>query len=185
MIPEPNFPAIPDEFVGRKPQLEAFRRTLKQGAATGRTPSFAVLGAWGIGKSSLLMKCSAVSAEPQFNMLPVPFSVSRELGDYRRFAELLVDAFGECTARTQSIQANVRREVQNWKLERVNVGPLSFQRETSQLFLTSGTAILRHAVQDAWRRFIQPAQLNGVVFFLDETIPLPLPPLTHFPLAIF
>lgn len=165
MIPEPNFPAKPDEFVGRKPQLEVFRRTLKQGAATGRTPSFAVLGAWGIGKSSLLMKCSAVSAEPQFNMLPVPFSVSKELGDYRRFAELLVDAFGECIARTRSIQANVRREAQNWKLKRVNVGPLSFQRETAQLFLTSGTAIHRHAVQDAWRRFIQPAQLNGVVFY--------------------
>lgn len=168
MIPEPNFPAKPDEFVGRKPQLEAFRRALKQGAATGRTPSFAVLGALGIGKSSLLLKCSAVCAEPQFNMLPVPFSVSKELGDYRRFAELLVDTFGECIARTQSIQANVRREVQNWKLKRMNVGPFSFQRETSQLFLTSGTAILRHAVQDAWRRFIQPAQLNGVVFFLDD-----------------
>ena len=47
MIPEPNFPAKPDEFVGRKPQLEAFRQALRQGIATGRTPSFAVLGEMG------------------------------------------------------------------------------------------------------------------------------------------
>jgi hypothetical protein len=78
VIPEPNFPAKPDEFVGRKPQLEAFRPTLKQGAATGRTPSFAVLGAWGIGKSSLLMKCSAICSKPEHAMLPVFFSVSTD-----------------------------------------------------------------------------------------------------------
>src|SRR5205807_1646110 len=37
-------------------------------------PQFSNSPPTGIGKSSLLMKCSAVSAEPQFNMLPVPFS---------------------------------------------------------------------------------------------------------------
>lgn len=31
MIPEPNFPAKPEEFVGRKLQIEAFRRALQQG----------------------------------------------------------------------------------------------------------------------------------------------------------
>jgi hypothetical protein len=60
VIPESNFPAKPDEFVGRKPQLEAFRQALRQGIVTGRAPSFAVLGEWGIGKSSLLSKCSAI-----------------------------------------------------------------------------------------------------------------------------
>jgi hypothetical protein len=48
MIPEPNFPAKPEEFVRRKVQIQAFRRALQQGLATGRTPSFAVLGEWGI-----------------------------------------------------------------------------------------------------------------------------------------
>jgi len=168
VIPEPNFPVQPDEFVGRQPQIDAFRHTLRQGIATARTPSVAVLGDWGIGKSSLLMKYAAVCVEPEFNMLPVPFSVSKELGDYRRFAELLVDAFGGCVARSQPIQLRVRREAQNWKLNHLNVGPLALQRETPQLFLTSGTAILRHAIQDAWRWFIHPAQLNGVMFFLDD-----------------
>ena len=114
MIPEPNFPAKPDEFVGRKPQLEAFRQALRQGIVTGRTPSFAVLGEWGIGKSSLLSKCSAICEEPEFEMLPVPFSVSNELGDYRRFAELLLDTLGGCLARAQSVQARIRGEAQNW-----------------------------------------------------------------------
>lgn len=168
MIPEPNFPAKPNEFVGRKLQIEAFRNALRQGVATGRTPSFAVLGEWGIGKSSLLLKCSAVCDEPEFKMLAVPFSVSKELGDYRQFAETLLDTFSDCVARSPSVEARIRRELQNWKLKRVNVGAFALDRNTQQFFLSSGTAILKHAIQDAWRRFIRPTQLNGVVFLLDD-----------------
>src|SRR5215469_14421123 len=52
MRPEPNFPVRPDEFVGRRQQIEAFREALQQGLAAGRTSSFAILGDWGIGKSA-------------------------------------------------------------------------------------------------------------------------------------
>src|SRR6266516_188534 len=53
MRPEPNFPVRPDEFVGRRQHIEAFREALQQGLTAGRTSSFAILGDWGIGKSSL------------------------------------------------------------------------------------------------------------------------------------
>jgi hypothetical protein len=168
VIPEPNFPVKPTEFVGRRPQVDAFRQALRQGIATGRTPSFAILGEWGIGKSSLLLKCSVVCEEPEFKMLPVPFSVSKELGDYRQFAETLLDTFSESVARSPSVETRIRRELQNWKLRRVNVGAFLLDRDTPQFFLSSGTAILKHAIQDAWRRLIRPAQLNGVIFFLDD-----------------
>lgn len=182
MIPEPNFPVKPNEFVGRKLQIEAFRQALRQGITTGRTPSFAVLGEWGIGKSSLLLKCSAVCSE--FKMLPVPFSVSKELGDYRHFAETLLDTFSETLARYPSLETRVRRELQNWKLKRVNVGAFSLDRNELQFFLSSGTAILKHAMQDAWRRFIQPAHLNGVVFFLDDLHNLSTPSPDSVALAV-
>ena len=76
MIPEPNFPARPDEFVGRNGHIEAFRQVLAQGLLAGRTPSFAVLGDWGVGKSSLLLKYFTICAGPEYAMLPVFFSVS-------------------------------------------------------------------------------------------------------------
>jgi len=168
VIPEPNFPANPDEFVGRKPQLEAFRRALQQGRKTGRSPSFAVLGDWGIGKSSLLLKCSAICAEAQYNMLPVQFSVSKELADYRNFAEGLLDTFSESLAHSRSATVRVQRELKNWKISRVSVGAFTVDRDSPQFFLSSGSAILRHALRDAWRRFISPAGFNGVIFFLDD-----------------
>jgi hypothetical protein len=93
-VPEPNFmnfPAQPDEFVGRNSQIEGFRQVLAQGLLTSRTPSFAVLGDWAVGKSSLLLKYSAICSRPQYAILPVFLSVSTELCDYKCFAECLLD----------------------------------------------------------------------------------------------
>ena len=53
--------------------------------------SFAVLGDWGIGKSSLLLKFAAISARPEHRFLPVSLSVGTDLIDYRRLAERLLD----------------------------------------------------------------------------------------------
>ncbi len=67
MIPEPNFPAKPEDVVGRQEQVQTFRQALQQGLITGRTASFAILGDWGVGKSSLILKFADVCTEPSFN----------------------------------------------------------------------------------------------------------------------
>src|SRR5205807_7407296 len=87
VLPEPNFPAKPDQFIGRYPQIQAFEEALRQSAVTRRMPSFAVLGDWGIGKSSLLVKFAAISARPEHRFLPVSLSVGTDVADHRRFAE--------------------------------------------------------------------------------------------------
>jgi hypothetical protein len=168
VIPEPNFPAQPDEFVGRNTQVEAFRQVLAQGLLTGRTPSFAVLGDWGVGKSSLLLKYSAICASLEYGMLPVFFSVSTELSDYKRFAEGLLDTFTRALETSDSLETTLIGELQKWKLSRLSVGGVSFERQGAEPFLSSGTAILKHALHRAWREFIRPARIKGVIFFLDD-----------------
>jgi hypothetical protein len=168
MIPEPNFPANPDEFVGRQPQIESFRRLVQQGLTVRRTISTAVLGDWGIGKSSLLLKLATICSESNYRMLPVFLSISKELGNYLNFAENLLDRLGMTLIAEGDLTTRLRGEVQNWKLTRVNVGGLTLDRERPQFFLSSGTALLRHALSDAWTKFLRPANLQGAVFFLDD-----------------
>ncbi len=168
MVPEPNFPARPDEFVGRSTHIEAFEQVLTQGMLTGRTPSFAVLGDWGVGKSSLLLKYSAICSGAEYSVLPVFFSVSTELCDYRRFAEGLLDTFTRALENSESLASRMRNELQKWRLRRLSVAGVSFDRHGPEFFLNSGTAILKHALHEAWSQFIRPARLNGVVFFLDD-----------------
>jgi hypothetical protein len=101
-------------------------------------------------------------------MLPVFFSVSTELDDYKHFAECLLDTFTHALETSDSLGTRLLGELQKWKLKRLSIGPVSLDREGPEFFLSSGTAILKHALHDAWKQFIHPAQLRGVIFFLDD-----------------
>ncbi|MGE5113255.1 MAG: AAA family ATPase [Acidobacteriaceae bacterium] len=168
MLPEPNFPVKPDQFIGRRSQIETFRQGLQHGLATGRTSSFATLGEWGIGKSSLLLKFANICAEPAFAMLPVFISASKDIHDYLRFAESLLDKFAEALLAVPSLQTRLRVELRNWRFKRVDLGGFGLERESRRLFLSSGSSLLRHTLREAWDHFLRPARLNGAIFFLDD-----------------
>jgi len=168
LIPKPNVPVRPGDFVGRKVQLEALRSILQQGLETGTTSSVAVLGDWGIGKSSLLLKFSAACSESGYRMLPVFLSVSSDLGDYLCFAQSLLDKLAGTLATASSLAARLRSEVQNWRLKRVSLAGFQLDREASPFFLTSGSTLLRHTLAEVWERFLRPAHISGAIFFLDD-----------------
>jgi hypothetical protein len=167
VLPEPNFPVKPDEFIGRQSHLDTFADALHSSTETGRMASFAVLGDWGIGKSSLLLKFASTCSGSTTRMLPVTFSISKDISDYLRFAEALCDRLADALLASESLATRMRAEIENWKLTRVGVGAVAFDRKPKQYFLSSGSALLRHALSEAWNHFIRPAY-SGAVFFLDD-----------------
>ncbi len=167
MLPEPNFPVNPGEFIGRKEHLDSFAEALQHSTLTGRMASFAILGDWGIGKSSLLLKFAATCSDSAFRMLPVTLSVSKDISDYMRFAERLCDRLAHALLTSDSLATRVRAEIENWKLTRVSVGALTVDRQSRRYFLSSGSALLQHALLEAWTHFIRPAYA-GAIFFLDD-----------------
>src|SRR5205807_6208940 len=168
MLPQPNFPVRADEFVGRQQQVEIFRQSLQQGLVTGRTASFAILGDWGIGKSSLLLKLAALCSQPPFAMLPVFVSVPTDIPDYLRLAEVLLGQFADVLLTAPKMQARLRSKLRNWRFERVDFGGVALKRESPRVFLSSGSSLLRHMLTEAWDHFLRPAGLNGAIFFLDD-----------------
>ena len=168
MLPEPNFPVRPDDFVDRTQQIEGFRRALQLGLATGRTSSFAILGDWGIGKSSLLLKFATVCTEPAFAMLPVFISASKDISNYLQFAESLLDKFAEALMTAPNLQTRLQAELRNWRFKRASLGAFDLERDSPRLFLSSGSSLLRHTLKKAWDRYLRGARLNGAIFFLDD-----------------
>jgi hypothetical protein len=167
MLPEPNFPVNPGEFIGRKEHLDSFAEALQHSTLTGRMASFAILGDWGIGKSSLLLKFAATCSDSALQMLPVTLSVSKDISDYMRFAERLCDRLAHALLTSDSLATRVRAEIENWKLTRVSVGALTVDRQSRRYFLSSGSALLQHALLEVWTHFIRPAYA-GAIFFLDD-----------------
>jgi hypothetical protein len=59
-------------------------------------------------------------------------------------------------------------ELRNWKLKRLNLGAIGLERQSSRLFLSTGSSLLRYTLKEAWDHFFRPAQLNGAIFFVDD-----------------
>ncbi len=175
MLPEPSFPAKPADFIGRIREIDSFEAALRHGVIAKRTPSFAVLGSWGIGKSSLLFKLADSCSQQRPPILPVHLSVSQDIPDYLRFAESLCDKLADALAGSESLTARLRNEARNWRFKQVKAGPVTVERDPQRRFLTSGSALLRHTLAEAWHRFVLPARLAGAVFFLDDLQNLSLP----------
>ena len=168
MLPEPSFPVSPDEFVGRRSEIDTFREALRHGLAAGRTSSFAILGDWGIGKSSLLLKFADICSEPTCALLPVFLWVSADIHDYLRLTEILLDKFTEALLSLPNLGARLRTELQDWWFKRAHFSAVGFERESPRLFLSTGTSLLRHTLKEAWDRFLRPAGLKGAIFLVDD-----------------
>jgi hypothetical protein len=168
MLPEPNFSVGPDEFVGRREQTEVFRQALQHGLEAGRTESFAVLGDWGLGKTSLLLRFAALCSEPPFGMLPVFILLPTNIPDYLRLAEIMLDQFADTLLAAPKMKSHLRAKLSNWRFQRIDFGSVGLENESRRLFLSTGRSLLRRTLKEAWDHFLRPARLNGAVFFLDD-----------------
>src|SRR6201982_444900 len=85
-----------------------------------------------------------------------------------RLAESRLDKFGDALLAMPNLGARVPQELRNWRLKRLNLGAGGLERHSRRLFLSSGSSLLRHKLNEAWDHFFRPAQLNGAIFFLDD-----------------
>ncbi len=101
-------------------------------------------------------------------MLPVFISASKDIHDYLRLAESLLDKFAEAMLAVPNLHTRLRTELRNWRFKRVDLAGFGLERESPRLFLSSGSSLLRHTLNEAWRHFLTAARLNGAIFFLDD-----------------
>src|ERR1700745_3983268 len=85
-----------------------------------------------------------------------------------RLAESRLDKFGDALLAMPKLEARLRAELRNWRFKRLNLGAVDLERHSRHLFLSSGSSLLRHKLNEAWDHFFRPAQLNGAIFFLDD-----------------
>src|SRR3989344_6714345 len=89
----PGSPVDPHDFIGRIQYLEEFKQKLRQ-TMSGSLASMSVAGGYGIGKTSFLHKCKAITEE--MNALPIYFSLN-EIDELSRemLAKILIERVQE------------------------------------------------------------------------------------------
>ena len=166
MIPpnpfNPGSPVDPHDFIGRIQYLEEFKQKLRQ-TMSGSLASMSVAGGYGIGKTSFLHKCKAITEE--MNALPIYFSLN-EIDDLNRetLAKILIER----------VQEKIKEEV---ILQRISSGVLGALKRI-KIKTESGMELsisdfkenicpnLQSALSAAWKN-LQNAK-TAVVFLIDE-----------------
>lgn len=170
---EPHLPIKPIYFVGRGEEIGRFRRNIEAGLSSGRTASSAILGEWGLGKSSLLLKLLSILKSDYKDSVGIDLTVTEGLVNYYTFCQALLDRFHlQLSQNSEVLSKKTRTEIHKWRLSKIELFGLSAERN-SKYYLTSGTSLLQHNLEEIWHSFLVPSKVKQIVFFLDDLHLLP------------
>lgn len=164
---EPNLPIRPAFFVGREEEIRRFRMNAEAGLYSGRTASSAILGEWGIGKSSLLLKFLSILQQEYRDSIGVDMTISEGLANFYMFAQSLLDSFYLRLSKGSNLTKKARDEIHKWRVSKVEIFGVSAERDR-KYYLTSGVSLLQHNLQEIWEDFLVPSKIKQVIFFLDD-----------------
>ncbi len=167
----PKHPADPEYFVNREEIIQAFTKCLKRTAKIKpRKPdNIAILGDWGIGKTSVLMEFEYIALE-----------LSEELNAFAAFIELTPSTstdFTQFAVRTRdeiersfrvsdmSLLAKLKKElIPNWRLKTIDLGVVTIERRYSEKSMIT-------SFEDSLRELWNILEKNGIevaILMLDD-----------------
>ena len=164
---KPNYPTDPEYFVGREKEIERFRYNIEQGSLY-KLDSMAVLGQWGIGKTSMLIKYKDIIQKDFTQVIPITLSITTDLKDFTKFAQTLLDVFQVQLLKYHGFDNKIRGELSNWTLKKLSLLGLEIESEKTSPFLTTGSNLLNFKLREIWDKFLKKSDVRGVVFFLDD-----------------
>lgn len=170
---QPDLPIQPAYFVGREEELNRFRWIIEEGRNSGRTSSAAILGEWGIGKSSLLLKFLSILQNEYKDSIGIDMSVSEGLADFYMLAQALLDCLQlQLSKGVGNLTKKTMEEIHKWRISKIELFGVSAEK-SRQYYLTSGVTLLQHNLREIWESFLAPSKIKQVIFFLDDIHLLP------------
>ncbi len=166
MIPpnpfNPGSPVDPHDFTGRIQYLEDFKQKLRQ-TMNGSLASMSVAGGYGIGKTSFLHKCKAITEE--MGALPIYFSLN-EIDELSRetLAKILIERIQEKVKEEvilQRIASSILGALKRIRVKTESGVELSIGDSKDNAFLN-----LHSALSATWKD-LQGVK-KAIVFMIDE-----------------
>ena len=172
----PQHPAQSQYFAGRKAELEQFRKAAFNSAKLDPpTPTnFALLGSWGMGKTSLLYEFKQVALQElqdQISCASFFFALSpQSCRTWDDFTGYFLRRVRSTMAATEGIRTKVLEEKKSWDLE-FNLGPVSGHRQRQKV-----PPDLEEALESLWLKHLKPKGAELALVLLDDLHYFPITP---------
>ena len=155
-------------FANRHPQQVQFVQSLHAATAP-LSPgpwNTAVVGPWGIGKTSLLRRFARLAASHDPPLGVAVLSATSALGSLDAFASMLLRRVEQDLRAQMSLAERVRREVSRWE-PRVSLSPLSASRHDGASYVGLGADLLYSELRRLWNQALE-TRVAAVLICLDD-----------------
>lgn len=166
----PQHPAPPQFFAGRKSEIDAFRKAaLNSAKIRPSTPiNYAILGSWGMGKTSLLYEFKQIALEElkeTINCTSFFLALSpQSCKSWDDFSNHFLKSARSTVAATEGIRSKIVEEVKKWEVG-VNAGFASAKRVKGA---SSSSPDFIEALENLWHKHLKPKGTEIAFVFLDD-----------------
>ncbi|ODS38376.1 MAG: hypothetical protein A7316_08180 [Candidatus Altiarchaeales archaeon WOR_SM1_86-2] len=164
---DPRQPTEPEFFIGREEYIEKFNKNMERTLYGKKPTSFAILGEWGVGKSSLLLKLKA-NIDKNKNVITTRISIGSDIPDYYAFCQLLVDKINIDLTKNRRIPQKIRDNIFEWKFKEVKLGVVTAQKKEKTMYLSTGNMLLEYNLKTLFDDFISKDNVKLFVLFIDD-----------------
>lgn len=164
---DPRQPTDPEFFIGREEYIERFNRNVERTLYGKKPTSFAILGEWGVGKSSLLLKLKD-DLDKNENIITTRISIGSDIPDYYAFCQLLVDKINIDLTRNRRISQKIRDRIFEWKFKEVKLGVVTAQRKEKAMYLSTGNMLLEYNLKTLFDDFLSKGNVKLFVLLIDD-----------------
>ncbi len=165
----PNYPADIRYFANRKRELAWF----EEGVIPSLHPSssgpwnIAILGPWGIGKTSLANRFMHSCRQAPFDIFPVFISCSRGYDSLYGFFSMLVSFVADELSKHKGWSEKAMEQLRDWQLSIHALGLTVTKRQRPDMATAGAADILRRQLRDLWERFLADREC-GILLILDD-----------------
>lgn len=164
----PRSPATPDLFVGRSSEIERFCEYAYSSAKL-KYPSpehIAILGNWGMGKTSLLKEFGHTLDDRLKNQIKSSSLfctiASKDGKNWDTFTTLLLREVQKAVLKDSRITAKMKAAFKEWNFG-LSVGPIRLERIKRE-----GIPDLAESLEELWSKYLKPSGFEICFVFLDD-----------------
>ncbi len=164
----PKYPMDPEFFANRKEEIKRFERDLKRTLDSKLPENIAILGDWGVGKSSLAYKLAHLAANTKgAKILSTGIGVPRTIKSMDDMCFLLLYKLNQDIASSMNITNKLREEIKKWSIQTLEIGPFGIGRRGEEHPKMPFTQ-LHSKLVELWQEYLAREGVDAVTIVIDD-----------------